>query len=117
MELAGLSVASAIYKSGSLDPIYKPPGQVLVVCGPGNNGGDGLVAARHLKLFVSNQTAELNGCTVIYYSMTLYFFKNTIQRVIIQSLFIRNKEKDSYLKILLINVNEWTLNSSTMLIN
>ncbi|XP_046909207.2 NAD(P)HX epimerase isoform X2 [Dermatophagoides farinae] len=54
MELAGLSVASAIYKSGSLDPIYKPPGQVLVVCGPGNNGGDGLVAARHLKLFGYN---------------------------------------------------------------
>nr|XP_046909207.1 NAD(P)H-hydrate epimerase-like isoform X1 [Dermatophagoides farinae] len=54
MELAGLSVASAIYKSGSLDPIYKPPGQILVVCGPGNNGGDGLVAARHLKLFGYN---------------------------------------------------------------
>ncbi|KAJ5319144.1 uncharacterized protein N7506_011848 [Penicillium brevicompactum] len=47
MELAGLSVAQAVWK-------VMPPsaGQdVLVVCGPGNNGGDGLVAARHLSHF------------------------------------------------------------------
>ena len=52
MELAGLSVASAIAKtylnSGNDSP------SVLICCGPGNNGGDGLVAARHLKLFVSH---------------------------------------------------------------
>ncbi|KAJ6842771.1 pyridoxine/pyridoxamine 5'-phosphate oxidase 1, chloroplastic isoform X1 [Iris pallida] len=47
MELAGLSVAASIaevYKSGQYN-------HVLVICGPGNNGGDGLVAARHLHHF------------------------------------------------------------------
>jgi pyridoxal 5'-phosphate synthase / NAD(P)H-hydrate epimerase len=47
MELAGLSVASAVrdaYPASSFK-------RVLVVAGPGNNGGDGLVAARHLHHF------------------------------------------------------------------
>ncbi|CAK9163594.1 unnamed protein product [Ilex paraguariensis] len=47
MELAGLSVASAIaevYRSNEYN-------RVLVICGPGNNGGDGLVAVRHLYHF------------------------------------------------------------------
>jgi NAD(P)H-hydrate epimerase len=44
MELAGLACAQA------LATVYgkeKYP-RVLVCCGPGNQGGDGLVAARHL---------------------------------------------------------------------
>lgn len=44
MELAGVSISQAIYK-------VHPPSRgrrILVACGPGNNGGDGLVAARHL---------------------------------------------------------------------
>jgi len=44
MELAGLSVSQAVWR-------FHPPNKgirVLVACGPGNNGGDGLVAARHL---------------------------------------------------------------------
>nr|CAI5854401.1 unnamed protein product [Callosobruchus analis] len=63
MELAGLSCATAIAKKVS------PPCQKIIMigretfvqvlvtfifavcCGPGNNGGDGLVCARHLKLF------------------------------------------------------------------
>ncbi|KPM02663.1 yjeF N-terminal domain-containing protein, partial [Sarcoptes scabiei] len=56
MELAGLSVACSIVKSADKDPVYSSPANVLVVCGPGNNGGDGLVAARHLKLFGYNIT-------------------------------------------------------------
>lgn len=47
MELAGLSVATAITRCYPIDKYDKP----VVCCGPGNNGGDGLVAARHLKLF------------------------------------------------------------------
>lgn len=44
MELAGLSCAQALAK------VYKREThkRVLVCCGPGNQGGDGLVAARHL---------------------------------------------------------------------
>ncbi|KAG7612461.1 Pyridoxine 5'-phosphate oxidase dimerization C-terminal [Arabidopsis suecica] len=47
MELAGLSVAASIAE------VYKPEeySRVLAICGPGNNGGDGLVAARHLQYF------------------------------------------------------------------
>lgn len=45
MELAGLSCACAIAKG------YPTAKRVLVVAGPGNNGGDGLVAARHLAHF------------------------------------------------------------------
>ncbi|KAE8227121.1 hypothetical protein CF319_g373 [Tilletia indica] len=47
MELAGLACAQAVFRS-------YPPEQypwVLVACGPGNQGGDGLVAARHLLHF------------------------------------------------------------------
>ena len=51
MEMAGLSVAVALAKAYPLGSLKGTP-SVLVCCGPGNNGGDGLVAARHLKLFV-----------------------------------------------------------------
>jgi hydroxyethylthiazole kinase-like uncharacterized protein yjeF len=60
MELAGKSVADAIYdayppKGAAANPINgNVEGQVLVLCGKGNNGGDGLVAARHLKMYGYN---------------------------------------------------------------
>jgi len=52
MELAGLSIAQAI------EHVYpvKSHRRMLVVAGPGNNGGDGLVTARHLKHFSYNVT-------------------------------------------------------------
>lgn len=59
MELAGLAVAQAMY---ALSPPQKSP-KILVACGPGNNGGDGLVAARHLHHFG--------------YKPTMYFPKQT----------------------------------------
>lgn len=47
MEIAGLAVAqlshAILSRSGKKN--------VCVLAGPGNNGGDGLVAARHLKMW------------------------------------------------------------------
>lgn len=63
MELAGLSVAEAVYDVVEGQPLdakkKKTPPHILFLCGPGNNGGDGLVAARHLTLFGYD-------CVVVY---------------------------------------------------
>ena len=42
MENAGRNATAII------DRVYGPNGRAFIVCGPGNNGGDGLVIARHL---------------------------------------------------------------------
>lgn len=60
MELAGLSCAHAIVKSYGRNEVSK---RILVCCGPGNNGGDGLVCARHLA--------------ILGYQCTVYYPKRT----------------------------------------
>ena len=45
MELAGLACAQTLATVYDKDKYSR----VLVCCGPGNQGGDGLVAARHLS--------------------------------------------------------------------
>jgi len=55
MENAGKSVADFVAET------FPDRKRVLVVCGPGNNGGDGFVAARHLASHGFNVTVVLIG--------------------------------------------------------
>ena len=63
MELAGLSVAQATHDFLKLQPGKR----ILIVAGPGNNGGDGIVAARHLQMFGYK-------CTLVYPKAATNFF-------------------------------------------
>ncbi|XP_039224582.1 NAD(P)H-hydrate epimerase isoform X2 [Crotalus tigris] len=62
MELAGLSCATAIAKAYPTSTFTISQPAVLIVCGPGNNGGDGLVCARHLKMFGYEPTLYYPKC-------------------------------------------------------
>ncbi|CAF0725617.1 unnamed protein product [Brachionus calyciflorus] len=65
MELAGYSCAVAIANAYPLKNLSNS--NIIVCCGPGNNGGDGLVCARHLKLFG--------------YKPTIFYPKRTDKRI------------------------------------
>jgi len=65
MELAGQNVARAILEQAYTNTLRSAPKgihdwRVLVLVGPGNNGGDGLVAARYLKDAGAKVTAYLS---------------------------------------------------------
>lgn len=55
MELAGLACAQAFAKTYPANSHKR----VMICCGPGNQGGDGLVAARHLHHFRYKPTIYL----------------------------------------------------------
>ena len=56
MENAGRGAAEVIWEQ-----MPEPSARVLVVCGSGNNGGDGFVVARHLDAFGAAVTVWLVG--------------------------------------------------------
>ena len=49
MEHAGTAVAAAV-RALAVDTGRWGTGPIVILCGPGNNGGDGFVAARRLAL-------------------------------------------------------------------
>lgn len=70
MELAGLACAQ------TLATVYKKEThpRVLVCCGPGNQGGDGLVAARHLGTYTGGSSCE----RILRYALGMFGYNPTI---------------------------------------
>lgn len=76
MENAALRLAEVILQHFELDP----PKNIVVVCGKGNNGGDGMALARHLKnigfnvqVFLLADPSELKGDAAVNYKVSANF--------------------------------------------
>ena len=63
MQTAGRGAARVVaQRMQSLPPRNGPPRRVLVLAGPGNNGGDGLVCAAALAAAPHGATAHMRHC-------------------------------------------------------
>lgn len=77
MEHAGTCVADISERNFLSQNMPQPENsRILVLCGKGNNGGDGFVAARHLSnrghemdIFLAGSAAELKGDALINYQI------------------------------------------------
>ncbi|MFN3421529.1 MAG: NAD(P)H-hydrate dehydratase [Armatimonadota bacterium] len=76
MENAALRIAEVIQQHFELDP----PKRIVIVCGKGNNGGDGMALARHLsnigfqvQVFLLADPSELKGDAAINYEVAANF--------------------------------------------
>jgi NAD(P)H-hydrate epimerase len=88
MEAAGSAVARAV-----LERLENPADhKVVVLCGPGNNGGDGLVAAHHL--------AEAGAQVSIYFSKMPDEADPNLKRVRERGLLVVDAENDQRWRVL-----------------
>ncbi len=76
MENAALRIAEVLQQHFELDP----PKRIVIVCGKGNNGGDGMALARHLsnigfqvQVFLLADPSELKGDAATNYEVAANF--------------------------------------------
>lgn len=86
MEEAGSGIALVVHEYAELHNIDR---NVIIVCGPGNNGGDGYVAGQHLVHLeyqvTALQLAPLGACSALCQQHHLRFFQEGGRIIEIQS--------------------------------